>query len=241
MMSKIVAIHQPNFFPWLGYFDKIARADAFVILDDVQFPKTGGVWCNRVKLLLTGEPRWVTAPVDRSFQGTRLINEMAFSSNENWRSKVLKSVVSSYKRAPYFDEAYSTIEPLVQYPDNNVAEFNIHAIRTLVNALGYPVNSLIRSSSLFTDSSATARLIDLTKSVGGNSYLCGGGAGAYQQDYAFQTEGVSLVYQNFDHPEYPQFGRHDFVAGLSIIDALMNLGFSGVTRILRMTEKHGRQ
>ena len=68
----LVAIHQPNFFPWLGYFDKIRRADFFILLDDVQYPKTGaGSWSNRVKVMINGEGRWLTAPVDRSFHGTR--------------------------------------------------------------------------------------------------------------------------------------------------------------------------
>ena len=77
-MNRVVAIHQPNFFPWLGYFDKIARSDVFIFLDDVQFPKTGGVWSNRVKILIGGEARWSTAPIDRSFTGTRKICEMHF-------------------------------------------------------------------------------------------------------------------------------------------------------------------
>src|ERR1041385_6733376 len=69
---KLVAIHQPNFFPWLGYFNKIARADIFIVLDNVQFSKTGGTWSNRVRLLLEGWPMWATLPVERSFHGVRL-------------------------------------------------------------------------------------------------------------------------------------------------------------------------
>ena len=78
-MIKVVAIHQPNFFPWLGYFDKIRRSDIFILLDDVQFSKTGGVWSNRVKVLINGEGRWLTAPVERNFHGTRNVNQMFFS------------------------------------------------------------------------------------------------------------------------------------------------------------------
>ena len=72
----IVAIHQPNFFPWLGFFDKIARADVFCLLDNVQFPKTGGTWINRVQLWINGKAAWATAPVDRSYSGVRRIREM---------------------------------------------------------------------------------------------------------------------------------------------------------------------
>jgi hypothetical protein len=228
----VVAIHQPNFFPWLGYFDKIRRADVFIMLDDAQYQKTGGSWSNRVKVLINGEGRWLTAPVDRSFHGTRKVNEMVFSSKEDWRGKVMKTLVSAYKRAPCFDEAYSVIEPLVQNPEANVAEYNIHAIKALATELGHPVSSLARSSNLPTESTATERLIELTKSVGGDRYLCGGGAGGYQEDDAFQKAGVGLEYQNFVHPAYPQFGREDCVAGLSIVDVLMNLGFEGVRQLM---------
>lgn len=100
-MNKTVAIHQPNFFPWLGYFDKIARADIFLFLDDVQFPKTGGVWSNRVKLLIGGEARWVTAAVARNFNGTRTIREMKFLADNLWRDKVLKGLVTNYRRHPF--------------------------------------------------------------------------------------------------------------------------------------------
>lgn len=229
----VVAIHQPNFFPWLGYFDKIHRADVFIFLDDAQYQKTGGCWSNRVKVLINGEGRWLTAPVDRSFHGTRNVNEMVFSGKEDWRNKVLKTLISAYKRAPCFDEAYSVVEPLVQNPQDNIAEYNIHAIKTLAGGLGFSLNLLVRSSDFPTDSSATERLIALTKSVGGQRYLCGGGAIGYQEDDVFQAAGIGLRYQNFLYPEYPQFGHQDGVMGLSILDALMNLGFEGVRQLMR--------
>ena len=106
-MNRIVAIHQPNFFPWIGYFDKIARCDAFVILDDVQFPKTGGTWTNRVKLPISGEPRWVTAPINRNYSGVRKISEIEFTGNQAWRDKILKIIEFNYKKAPFYVEMFS--------------------------------------------------------------------------------------------------------------------------------------
>ena len=101
-MHRVVAIHQPNFFPWLGYFDKIRRSDVFVFLDDVQYQKTGGTWSNRVRILTNGEGRWLTAPIDRSFHGTRRVNEVRFLSGDNWRDMVLEKLHAYYSRAKYF-------------------------------------------------------------------------------------------------------------------------------------------
>lgn len=235
-MNKIVAIHQPNFFPWLGYFDKIFRADVFIFLDDVQFPKTGGVWINRVKMCINGEERWLTAPVERSFHGTRNVNQMFFSRKEDWRAKMLKTLTIANRRAPYFDEAYSIIDPLIKHQEDNIAEFNIYAIKNLTALLGYSDIPLIRSSELSTKLLSNERLIDLTMLVGGKSYLCGGGAGGYQKDDLFQKAGISLIYQNFLHPTYIQFGQKDFVKGLSIVDALMHIGLEGVQVLMRKND-----
>jgi hypothetical protein len=231
-MTRVVAIHQPNFFPWLGYFDKIARSDIFIFLDDVQFPKTGGVWSNRVKLLLAGEPRWVTAPVERNYQGTRLIGEMQFSSNGDWRGKMLKTLISSYRRSLFFEETLAVIEPLMLNPESNVAEYNIQSIKILMSAIGLATDSMVRSSDYLTDGCATQLLIELTKWVGGDVYLCGAGAGGYQEDDAFREAGIFLEYQNFKMPSYHQVGVSNFVSGLSIIDAAMNLGWRGVHELL---------
>jgi hypothetical protein len=228
----IVAIHQPNFFPWLGYFDKISRSDVFIFLDDVQYQKTGGSWSNRVKVLINCEGRWLTAPVDRSFHGSRYVNEMEFSSKENWRSKLIKSVTSTYKRTPFFDEIYLVIEALIKNPENNVATYNIHTIKTLTSALGYSTKSMINSSDLRTESSSTERLIELIMGAHGKTYLCGGGSSGYQEDEAFHKAGIKLSYQNFLQPTYTQFGCEHFVGGLSIIDALMNLGFEGTRKLI---------
>jgi hypothetical protein len=85
MTQRLVAIHQPNFFPWLGYFDKLARADVFILLDDAQYPKTGGTWSNRVQLLINEKPAWVTVPVVRSYHGVRQIREMRIDEQRPWR------------------------------------------------------------------------------------------------------------------------------------------------------------
>jgi hypothetical protein len=234
-MSKTVAIHQPNFFPWLGYFDKIARADLFVFFDDVQFPKTGGVWSNRVKLLVGGEAKWFTATIDRQYHGTRNINEMSFLSSTPWREKLLKTLENDYRKHPFYAEVIEIVAPLLLNPENNIAEYNIHTVTTITKVLGLDITKLRRSSSYLLTGTANELLCAVTRAVGGETYICGGGADGYQDDAFFATQGVSLQYQNFRHPVYPQRGQVKFVPGLSVIDAAMNVGWQGVRQMLTVT------
>ena len=230
--KKIVAIHQPNFFPWLGYFDKITKADKFVFLDNVQFPKKGGTWSNRVMLSISKRSHWVTAAVDRSYSGTKEIRDMKFLSENPWRSKIIKSIEINYIKHPYFKETMNFIEPLVLNEERNIAKYNIHSITEISRELGIKIDKMICSSDLNTNSSSNNLLCEITKLSGGENYMCGGGADGYQDQKVFNQQGVNLIYQNFIHPIYNQYKTKNFISGLSIIDALMNMGWSGVKKIL---------
>lgn len=222
--DKLVAIHQPNFFPWLGYFNKLARADIFIVLDNVQFPKTGGTWMNRVRLSLGGKVDWMSMPVVRSYHGLRMVREMKINNEVPWRNKLLRSIEQSYGRAPYFQTIFPLLIDLIGNPTDRLAEFNLKTIATLVSALGLKHAEVVLGSDLNVQGQATDLLIDIVKVVGGIAYLCGGGAGGYQEDEKFASAGVKLVYQQFEHPTYPQANLAQFHPGLSIIDALMNCG-----------------
>jgi hypothetical protein len=223
--SKIVTIHQPNFFPWLGYFNKLAAADLFLVLDNVQFSKTGGTWLNRVRLLVGGEPRWATMPVVRSYHGLRRVGEMKIDDATPWRAKLLKTIEGNYRRAPFFAEVFPRLTELVNDPTDDLAAYNLSAISALAAELGLDPAKFVLGSTLDVEGGATDLLVAMVEAVGGTAYLCGGGAGGYQEDEKFTAAGLELVYQNFTHPVYPQINAAEFAPGLSVIDALMNCGF----------------
>lgn len=229
-MSRVVAIHQPNFLPWLGYFDKILRSDVFILLDDVQFPKTGGIWTNRVKMLVNGEARWVTAPIVRSYHGVRNINEMEYQSGD-WRDKVLRTLQASYAKKPHFRDAMAFLEPLIRHPDNNIAGYNAHGVLAVAAELGVPEGRILWSSRLPHEGHSNELLASLTLAAGGDSYMCGGGADGYQDEEVFTGRGIALRRQAFDHPIYGQ-GDAEFVPGLSIVDAVMNVGWAETRTLL---------
>lgn len=231
---NLVAIHQPNFFPWLGYFNKIVRSDRFLLMDNAQFPKTGGTWTNRVRLLVNGRPAWVTVPIARAYHGLRRITDMEINDSLPWREKIVKTLQSNYARAPFFKELFPFVESLINHPTRSLCAYNIHSLTTLAALLGLDTHKLILGSSLPVAGQATDLLIEMTKAVGGTAYLCGGGAEGYQEDEKFTAAGLGLVYQNYQHPVYPQNGAKEFSPGLSILDALFNVGFEQTRALLEL-------
>ena len=228
----MVAIHQPNFFPWLGYFAKLCRSDVFIFLDHVQFPKTGGTWSNRVKMRVGGKSKWQTAPIRRSFHGTSEILAVKWDETQPWRGKLSKTLRTNYAKAPFYTQTMALIEPLIFFANDNLAEFNIHAIKEIAQHLAISTDHCVRSSELRATGQGSELLIELTKLVGGEAYLCGGGASNYQDDATFAYAGLDLIYQNFVHPVYKQ-GSEPFEPGMSIIDALMHVGPIEISRTLR--------
>lgn len=220
-MTGIVAIHQPNFFPWLGYFDKIRRADTFIFLDAVDYPRSGsggmGSWTNRVRLNIQGQARWVTCPLKRVDLGTS-ISAVTIDDGQPWRSKLLRTLEANYRRAPRYAAAMALIEPLILASESNLAAFNIAAIKAIAAALGLETQFVLQSS-LPAEGKATELLTSLVHATGGSTYLAGGGASGYQDDDTFALRGLELVYQGFVAHAYGDPER--FIAGLSVIDYLM--------------------
>jgi len=216
--QRICAIHQPNFFPWLGYFDKIARADVFVFLDDVIYPRSGsgmGTWGNRVRIAINGQARWIGCPVER-YSSTRLFREVTIREDGHWRDKLLRTLECTYRRCSGYPDAMQVLEPLLRDPTCSLADFNIHAVRTLTDCLGLSTR-FVRQSELGVSGSSTELLVALTRAVSADVYLCGGGAAGYQDDTLFAPAGVRLLYQNFTPTPYAD----PFIPGQSVIDYLM--------------------
>ncbi|MBW3570225.1 MAG: WbqC family protein [Gemmatimonadetes bacterium] len=231
--SRVVAIHQPNFLPWLGWFDKLARADVFVLMDNTQFPRTSsGTWVNRVRMLVGGGPGWVTVPVARAGRGLRMIHEMEIDDSSRWRDKLLRTLQASYGRAPHFGEVFPPLSEWIGNPTASLAEFNTAAIHGVAGLLGLDTGKLVRGSTLQAEGAATELLIGMTRAAGGTAYLCGGGAEGYQEDEKFSAAGVELVYQGFVPAPYPQGRAPEFVPGLSVVDALMWCGPAGTRALL---------
>lgn len=225
-MSLLVAIHQPNFFPWLGYFHKLARADVFVFLDDAQFSK--GERTNRVELRIGGERRWVTAPVVRAAAAE--IREVETDERQNWRRRLEGTITAAYGRAPAFQECFPELRKLVYYPESRIAVYNRHAIEALARRVGLRTQ-LTSSSEFRVASTGTQRLVEIVQAIGGTAYLSGRGADNYLDEGAFDRAGIKLRYVDYEPRAYPQ--RDDaFVPGLSVLDALLECGWKRLAELI---------
>jgi len=239
MSTRVVAIHQPNFFPWLGYFDKIARADVFVMLDHVQFPKSEGNWSNRVRLSVNGAPAWVTMPVVRDYEGFRRIDEMRIDNRAPWRRKLTQLLRTNYGKAAFFKDAFAAAERWIENPTDSVVDYNLAAVTAICQRLGLESSHIVRSSTLPVSGTKTDLLVSVVKAVKGTTYLSGDGSTGYQDDAAFAEAGIDLVHQRFTHPVYSQRADAPFMAGLSVLDALFHCGFEGTFAMLDSPRRDG--
>lgn len=232
----LAAVHQPTFLPWLGWWDKLVRADVLVLLDDVQFPNSGRTWMNRVRVLVNGEPQWLTMPVRRGHDGLRTVRETLADDRKPWRERIAATLGASYDRAPHFDDVFPVVDEIVRQPTERIAELNEGGVRRLAAALDLDAGKLIRQSELDAEGKATDLLVALCKAVGGTAYLTGDGAGGYLEPAKFAAAGLELVEQRFVLPRYPQL-VDEYVPGLSVVDALMNCGWHGTRALICGTGK----
>lgn len=223
----LVAIHQPEHMPWLGFFEKMLRADAFVLLDDVQFSK--GDFQNRNRVKGHGGAQWLTVPVVQRFP--QRLNEVDVAGDV-WRAKHWKTLVSCYARAAHFEEFAAPFEELYGRPWTKLSELNVAAIRLLARALGIE-KRFIFSSTLGAVGHKSELVLNICKAVGASGYYSGRAGSTYLDAEAFRRAGVEIVVQEFEHPTYEQMFMKEqgFVPNLSALDLLFNRGAESLSLI----------
>jgi len=221
-----IAIHQPNYIPWLGYFHKIFRADIFVFLDNVQFTKGG--FTNRVKVLTPDGGKWLSVPVKVSL-GDPI--DAVQPTTPDWASRHVDALCNYYKGAACFKAVWPEVRELVlSVPQADLAAVNMHLVQAMTVRLGFSC-SFKKSSDLILGAASDDRLVEIVSLLApGGTYLSGKGGAKYQDPAKFEAAGLGFAYLNYAPAQYPQ-GREDFVAGLSILDAVFHLGFEGAAAI----------
>ncbi len=227
----ILAVHQPQYLPWLGYFDKMDRADVFCVLDDVQYKKNE--WQNRNRIKTAQGWQWLTVPVHYRFP--QKISDVTIDNRKNWRQKHLRAIAVNYGRAKYFNDYIGFFEQVYAQSRDYLADLNFHLIVALRRLLGMKNIPIWRSCQMRLRSDPTDRLIDICRHTGADTYLSGSAGAGYMDLKQFEAAGITVHFQAFDHPVYPQL-YGGFESHLSIVDLLMNCGTES---LLTIRGKHG--
>jgi hypothetical protein len=217
-----IAIMQPYFFPYIGYFQLIYSSDVFVIYDDVNFIKGG--WINRNRILLNGDISYINVPMIGA-SSFKKINEIHVVDD---REKLISKINQAYKKAPFYNEIYPFIEDVLNYDSDNLAEFLSNIILKLTGFLGINARILI-SSSIEKDKNlkGQAKVIDICKKLNASNYINSIGGMQLYNSNDFDNEGLNLKFLKTNDFTYNQF-VNEFVPNLSILDFLMNKGVEEV-------------
>jgi len=214
-----LAIMQPYFLPYIGYFQLIAAADLFVVYDNIKYTKKG--WINRNRMLFRGQPHWLTLPLVKASQN-RLIAEIELQSDTDWKCKLAQTVMTNYAKAPFFSQVYPIIEKVLNFPKLNLSSFLYHSL-CLVTAYLDINTPIVPTSSIYPKANLKGqhRILDICQRVGATSYLNPPGGKELYDLELFKVAGVRL------HFLEPSFHGMNLTYGgnegpvLSILDLMM--------------------
>ncbi|MDD5730524.1 MAG: WbqC family protein [Candidatus Omnitrophica bacterium] len=224
----IISVHQPQYIPWLGYFDKIAKSDCFVFLDRVQYKDRE--FQNRNKIRTNRGPLWLTVPVATKGQGRQDICDVLIDNDRPWRRQHLKSLKAWYAKAEFFGEHIKFFEETYARDWKKLVDLNVHIVNHLLKQLAINKN-IYFESSLNINAAKTDRIIEICRKLKADTYLSGIGGKGYLEEEKFLEAGIKLAYQDFTHPVYRQqfmSGENDFMPYLSVIDLLFNEGIKSL-------------
>lgn len=221
-----VAIMQPYFMPYIGYFQTMAAVDKYVVYDDVQYIKGG--WVSHNYLLIGGRKQMFTIRL-KGASPNKLFNEIEIG--DNFR-KLTQTLHLNYHKAPYYDEVMPVLSEIFSYEDRNLARFLWNSYRKLFEFLGIDTE-IILSSSIDKDCTLKGKdkVIDICHSLGADTYINAIGGQELYNKKEFAANGIELYFMRTDSISYPQFGNV-FEPGLSFIDVLMFNGREGSSKLL---------
>ncbi len=220
----IISVHQPQYIPWLGYFDKIARSDAFVFLDNVQYKPRE--FQNRNKIRTKNGWLWLSVPVLSKGKARQVISGVMIDNELTWAKDHLLSLKTCYGRAKYFNRYFGFFEELYGKPWDKLVKLNVEIIKYVLKELSIKTPIYFESDMGIT-TAKTDRIVDICKELKADNYLSGSGGRNYIEEDKFSSSGIKLTYQEFVHPVYDQQfmkTKDDFIPYMSIVDLLFTEG-----------------
>ena len=227
-----LAIMQPYFLPYLGYFQLIASVDRFVVYDDVSYIKSG--WINRNKIKVQGQASLITVPLQNGRSGVPIREGLIAGKREFWTKKMLRTVAESYTKAPFYSQIFPMFEGWLNDEIEGISELNLRIIKDVCQYVGLKTE-IVPTSTVYANSnlSSVARVLNICQQERATHYINAiGGRELYSQD-AFKNKGFELSFLKPVLSPYSH-GKGDFIPGLSILDVLM---WNQVEIILRKTQE----
>ena len=228
-----VAIHQPNYLPYLGFFHKLSLVDTFVIMDDTQYDKK---FTNRNKIKVPGNWIWLTVPINKKhkFVANKIVE---INNEENWQSDHFEKINHSYSNSEFFKKNYKTFfEKIYSKKWDHLFTLNYELIIQLIDWLDIKIE-VIKESELNINGNSTERLVNISKKIGAETYVSGIGGKEYMNEKMFETNNIKIEYQNFKCPIYKQVFNSEFIPNLSIIDLLFNIGPKSLSKLKQNEDK----
>lgn len=225
----LIAIHQPHYVPWLGYLDRMAKADLFIVLDHVQFERRN--YQNRSMIRLEGEGKWLTVPVVQLSQKECIVDKQVDNSEAGaraWGPTHFKTLKYAYRKAPYFAHYAPRLQEILEARWEKLVDLDLAMLDFLRDA--FQVRTpLRRSSTMRAEGARSGLLLNLCHEVSAGSTFLGGlgGSRGYLDLEAFAARGIGVQWQEFRHPTYAQCGDAPFTPGLMALDLLFNCGPRG--------------
>ncbi len=224
--AMMLTAHQPNYLPYAGFFEKIARADRFLVVDNVQFVKRGTFgWMHRNRIR-TGSPEgwdWLSVPVLTKGKFTQKIADAEIDNSTPWARKHWKALEFNYRRAPHFGLFADAFRGIYDRKWTSFCDLSCEIIGLVLRLLGIP-RAIERTSALGIEGESTGLVLAMCRATGADAYL----SGVHGRDYLdladFESRGLRLVFQDFSCPAYPQCWPGPFVPNLSVVDLLFNCG-----------------
>jgi len=229
--SPRVALMQPTFLPWQGYFGLVSAADVFVLLDDFQFQRHSFHQRNRVRSA-GGEETWISLPVGHPRDGEfPTLGDAVPIVDAKWRRRLRATLEQSYGRTAHYPGLRGPIEEWIDTTWTSVADMNIAFIQLVARLLGF-APEWRRSSEIGSSGPRSERVLDLLQRAGTRTYLCARGSYEYMaEDALFPVDHIDVVFQDFAPVPYPQRRADEFVSHLSVLDTLFEVG-PDETRVL---------
>lgn len=216
----LVSIHQPAYLPWLGYFDKIRKADVFVYLDTVQFQKNS--FQNRNKIRTAQGSVWLTVSVETKGPLAALrLDDLRVNNRVNWMRKHRAAIEMNYHKAIEFERVFPMITRFYTTPVERLADYCFEMLGLFVEMLELDTR-ILRSSELPGVNGAKSDLIlNICHQLGADSYLSGSLGRNYLELDKFEQAGVAVRFQDYQHPVYRQV-YPGFEPRMGVIDLLFN-------------------